>query len=304
MLKRFFDPILILFVFSLAILVCAVFLFPNITNAFTDKDNAFSYLEEQMSFGPRTPGSEAHEKFLNWVTQKLSAQGWDVDLQKGNYKGHEITNVIASRQNLAADPDAEWIMLGAHYDSRLSADADSVSANQTQPVPGANDGASGVAILLELAERLPKESDKNIWLVFFDGEDQGNIAGWDEWCIGSKMMAQYLEKQDRRPDKVVVIDMVGDKDLQIFREKNSDKALTDEIWSTAAKEGLSNIFQDKEKYSIYDDHIPFLQIGIPAVDLIDFDYPAWHTLADDIQNVSSDSLAAVEQVLYDWLTKK
>ncbi|HQP46845.1 MAG TPA: M28 family peptidase, partial [Flexilinea sp.] len=163
---------------------------------------------------------------------------------------------------------------------------------------------SGVAILLELAERLPKESDKNIWLVFFDGEDQGNIAGWDEWCIGSTMMAQYLEKQDRRPDKVVVIDMVGDKDLQIFREKNSDKALTDEIWSTAEKEGLSNIFQDKEKYSIYDDHIPFLQIGIPAVDLIDFDYPAWHTLADDIQNVSSDSLAAVEQVLYAWLTKK
>jgi len=98
--------------------------------------------------------------------------------------------------------------------------------------------------------------------------------------------------------------MVGDKDLQIFREKNSDKALTDEIWSTAEKEGLSNIFQDKEKYSIYDDHIPFLKIGIPAVDLIDFDYPAWHTLADDIQNVSSDSLAAVEQVLYAWLTKK
>ena len=117
------------------------------------------------------------------------------------------------------------------------------------------------------------------------------------------MMAQYLEKQEQKPDSVVIVDMVGDKDLHIYREMNSDDTLTDDIWSVAADLGLSDTFINEPKYAIYDDHVPFLQIGIPAVDLIDFDYPAWHTLDDDIQNVSAESLNSVRDVLFAWLTK-
>jgi Zn-dependent M28 family amino/carboxypeptidase len=98
--------------------------------------------------------------------------------------------------------------------------------------------------------------------------------------------------------------MVGDRDLNIYREGNSTGSLTDEIWKVAADEGYSDYFINEEKYRMQDDHVPFLQIGIPAVDLIDFDYPAWHTMADDISNVSAESLAIVGNVLYTWLTTK
>ena len=115
-------------------------------------------------------------------------------------------------------------------------------------------------------------------------------------------MAQSFEKETDRPDAVVIVDMVGDKDLQLPIERNSDSQLAKEIWTLAENEGFGDIFIKQPKYAIYDDHVPFLQIGIPAVDLIDFDYPAWHTLEDDIQNVSADSLAVVGKVLYTWIT--
>ena len=297
------DPEILIFIASLAVLFSAVFLVPDPSGATDDGEIAFSYLKQQLSFGPRTPGSAAHQEFIDWASAELEDSGWDVSLQQGLYEDKEITNVVAQRSNGKDDPNTEWILLGAHYDSRINADSDPVIANRNLPVPGANDGASGVAVLMALAKTLPQDLDKDIWLVLFDAEDQGRIPEWDNWCIGSTMMAQYLEKQEQKPDSVVIVDMVGDKDLQIYREMNSDDALMDEIWSVAADLGLSDTFINEPKYAIYDDHVPFLQIGIPAVDLIDFDYPAWHTLDDEIQNVSAESLNSVHDVLFAWLTK-
>jgi len=289
-----------IFLGSLLVIITVVAFFPQVTNALFNGKNAYSYLEKQLSFGPRTPGSKGHDDFVAWASEELSTMGWDVRFQKGTYQDHPLTNIIASRND--SEEDLPWILLGAHYDTRLFADSDADPANRSQPVLGANDGASGVSVLLELASALPKDLNKKVWIVLFDAEDQGRIPGWDHWCIGSTLLAQYFEKEDKKPDAVVIVDMIGDQDLQLYRESNSTPSLMDEIWNVAEEEGYGGIFKNEEKYSIQDDHVPFINIGIPAVDLIDFQFDAWHTISDDIRNVSEKSLAIVGSVLYTWIT--
>jgi Zn-dependent M28 family amino/carboxypeptidase len=196
--------------------------------------------------------------------------------------------------------DVPWIILGAHYDSRLFADRDPNVQFRTEAVPGANDGASGVAVLLELARVIPKDLPLNLWLVFFDGEDNGNIQGWD-WILGSR---GFVENLKGKPDSVIIVDMVGDRDLNIYIEKNSDPGLSSEIWQVANRLGYSNQFIPVRRHRILDDHIPFLEAGIPAVDIIDFDYPPWHTTADTIEQISPDSLKIVGETLRQWLIQK
>jgi Zn-dependent M28 family amino/carboxypeptidase len=178
-------------------------------------------------------------------------------------------------------------------------DAETPLSELSQPVPGANDGASGVAVLLEIARVLPDEENK-IWLVFFDAEDQGNLDGWD-WTLGSQAYANTLTIT---PQALVLLDMIGDADLNIYREGSSDITLKNEIWLTAANLGYSDQFINTEKYTIIDDHTPFLEKGIHAVDLIDFDYPYWHTTADTADKVSPQSLEIVGNVLLTWLKDK
>jgi Zn-dependent M28 family amino/carboxypeptidase len=173
-----------------------------------------------------------------------------------------------------------------------------VPANRLKPVPGANDGAAGVAVLLELARTL---SDQNlpVWLVFFDAEDNGRIEGWD-WILGSRVFVQSL---DSTPEAVVILDMVGDSDLKIYYEKNSSPALRSEIWDTAIGLGYGDIFIKQEKYAMLDDHTPFLQAGIPAIDIIDFDYTYWHTTEDTPDKVSAASLDVIGSTLLTWITE-
>ncbi len=215
-----------------------------------------------------------------------------MEIQKTEMLGHPIQNVIAKRGS-----GKPWIILGAHYDSRLHANQDPDLAARELPVPGANDGASGVAALLELARVLPRDIDGQIWLVFFDAEDNGNIEGWD-WILGSRAFADSLQS---KPDGVVVLDMIGDADLNIYLEGNSDSALSAEIWQQAAELGHEDVFINSVKYSMLDDHSPFLARGIPAVDIIDFDYPYWHTRADTLDKISANSLQAVGETLLAWL---
>ena len=203
-----------------------------------------------------------------------------------------VRNVIAKRGT-----GAPWTILGAHYDSRLKADHDPDPANHDQPVPGANDGASGVAVLLEVARVLPEELEGEVWLAFFDVEDQGQLPGWD-WILGSRALADSLEG---KPDAVIVVDMIGDADLNIYQENNSDPGLTAEIWDIAARLGYADQFIPQTKFSMLDDHTPFLEKGIRAIDIIDFDYPYWHTIGDTADKVSASSLQAVGDTVLHWL---
>lgn len=263
-----------------------------------DGERALSMVEYQVSLGPRTPDSPGHAQIVDWMQGELAEQGWQVDVQELNELGYPISNVIARRAG--AGEAAPWYIIGAHYDTRIFADRDPIPENRTQPVPGANDGASGVAVLMELARVIPDNYPAEIWLVFFDAEDNGRIQGRD-WVMGSRAFVKTLNEH---PDAVIIIDMIGDADLNIYLEKNSDSNLAAEVWGQAARRGYSEYFIPTEKYSILDDHTPFLQAGIAAVDIIDFDYPYWHTLADTTDKVSAQSLKIVGDTLLAWLDNR
>jgi glutaminyl-peptide cyclotransferase len=256
-----------------------------------DGDYAYTDIQTQLDFGPRTPGSEGHAKIREWMRAELESVGWVVEVHESNRLGHAIYNLVAKRND-----EAPQIILGAHYDTRFFADNDPDASKHTEPVPGANDGASGVAVLLELARSLPKDSPST-WLVFFDTEDQGRVEGWD-WILGSRAFAEEMKIT---PNAVVIVDMIGDADLNIHFEKNSNTELRQEIWDTAAELGYEDVFIPTEKFSMLDDHTPFLEAGIPAVDLIDFDYPYWHTTQDTADKVSAESLDAVGETLWHWI---
>jgi Zn-dependent M28 family amino/carboxypeptidase len=261
-------------------------------------------VEYQVSLGPRLPGSQAHRQAGDWIVKELQAAGWQVEVQEtvfdsGTGIRQPVRNIIAKWGDQDARP---WLVLGAHYDTRLKADKDPDHAKRGQPVPGANDGASGVAALLELGRVLPGHADdlryKQVWLLFIDAEDNGHLPGWD-WILGSKAFVASLTS---KPDAAVILDMIGDADLNVYMEKNSDAALTKEIWDTAARLGYGDKIISQPKYQILDDHLPFLQAGIPAVDMIDFDYPAWHTTSDTPDKVSAQSLEVIGRTLLAWLT--
>ncbi|HMD90593.1 MAG TPA: M28 family peptidase [Anaerolineaceae bacterium] len=281
----------VLFLLILAAML-SVYLKPAQTGGF-DGNPAYQDVAYQVGLGARTPGSSAHAVEVKWIVQELKKAGWQTETQDGQMMEHPYQNIVAKLGS-----GTPWIILGAHYDSRMTADQDPNVAKRIQPVPGADDGASGVAVLLELARTIPTNLHGQIWLVFFDIEDQGDIPGWD-WILGSKAFANNL---NGKPDAVVVIDMIGDKDLNIFMEKNSNPTLNQEIWSQAAALGYQDEFIPKYKYSMEDDHSPFLQKGILAVDLIDFDYPYWHTTADTIDKVSARSLRIVGDTLLHWIS--
>ncbi len=256
-----------------------------------DSSRAYADVQTQVAFGPRIPGSQGHAMVREWMRAELESAGWVVEVQHTERMGHPVYNIIAKIY-----ADAPQIILGAHYDTRMFADNDPDLLKRSEPVPGANDGASGVAVLLELARSLPDETVP-VWLVFFDTEDNGRIEGWD-WILGSRAFAEEIPV---RPHAVVIVDMIGDADLNIYLEQNSNVAIRTEIWSTAEKLGYGEQFINEEKFSMLDDHTPFLEAGIPAVDLIDFDYPYWHTTQDTPDKVSAESLQAVGDTLLSWI---
>ncbi|HEX7434314.1 MAG TPA: M28 family peptidase [Anaerolineaceae bacterium] len=259
-----------------------------------DGQKAYQDVVYQVGLGPRVPGSDAHQKFIDWLKIELTQYHWQVEIQEGSLMGHPIQNVIARKGS-----GAPWIILGAHYDSRLWADKDLDPARRKDPVPGADDGASGVAVLLGLARSIPDNSAKQIWLVFFDAEDNGDIPGWD-WLLGSRY---FVSKLTCCPSAVVVVDMVGDKNQTIYEERNSNPEIVRQIWAQAAHLGYTDKIIPQLKYSMEDDHTPFLEAGIPAIDMIDFDYPYWHTTQDTADKVSPESLYVIGRTLLSWLKK-
>ncbi len=255
-----------------------------------DGARAYRDVVYQTSLGARTPGSQAHAETRAWILRTLQNSGWQAESRPVQMMGHDLYNLLGRRGS-----GTPWVILGAHYDSRML--ADQTPGGSAEPVPGANDGASGVAVLLELARTLPQDLPAEVWLVFFDGEDNGDLPGWD-WILGSRAFAQSLPGS---PDAVVVVDMIGDVDLNVYLEGNSDPQLAAQIWDTAARLGYQQYLIPQRKYTMLDDHLPFRQRGIPAVDLIDFDYPYWHTVTDTADKVSAHSLQVIGDTLAHWL---
>jgi glutaminyl-peptide cyclotransferase len=249
-----------------------------------DADQAYTHVVAQMDLGPRITGTEASVLAGDYIAKQLQQFGWQVEFQAFSYKDTPVRNVIA-KTNIGQGP---VIILGAHYDSRRRADQDPEHLND--PVPGAVDGASGVAVLLELARTLDKWKIKNeIWLAFFDAEDNGDLDGW-EWIVGSAYMAEQLAIT---PQAMILLDMVADQDQQFYYENNSNPELSAKVWETAAQLGYSDHFIPQPRWSMEDDHIPFVRRGIPSLDIIDFDYPHWHKITDTIDKISIESLGRV-----------
>ncbi len=259
-----------------------------------DGARAYEDVKTQVDFGPRIPGTMAHARTVDWIRQQLESAGWHVEIQQGTSMGHPIQNIRAYRTE-----EAPTVLIGAHYDSRIYASKDPDVSKRTQPVPGAEDGASGVAVLLELARTLPRDTVP-VWLVFFDAEDNGSIPGWD-WTLGSRA---FVASMTVRPRAMVLLDMVGDQNLSIPMEGNSDPALRLSIWDTASRLGYGDVFLPHVKYNIDDDHMPFIAAGIPSVDIIDIDYPYWHTTSDLPEHVSSRSLQIVGEVMWKWISEQ
>lgn len=252
---------------------------------------AWAHVKALCEIGPRPVGSKENARAAEYIARTLERYGWHVETQSFAYKGVPGRNVIGSKGR------GPLIILGSHFDTRPVADKD--PTNRSVPVMGANDGGSGVAVLLELARVLDKRATDRvqIQLAFFDAEDRGELGGWP-WCVGSEQMAKTLTV---RPACVVVVDMVGDDDQRFYYEWSSTLWLSERLWQIADRLGYRQHFIPEHRYLIIDDHTPFLQRGVSAALLIDFDYPYWHTRYDTLDKVSADSLQRVGDVLETWL---
>jgi glutaminyl-peptide cyclotransferase len=252
-----------------------------------DPDQAYRYVLEQCGFGARPTGSVNNRRVGDYLIEVVGQFGWSVEVQEFTYQEVPGRNIIARKGS------GPVVILGAHYDTRPYADRDPPETQQ-QHILGANDGASGVAVLLELARVLDmKDVPYEVRLLFFDAEDRGNLAGWP-FSVGAKMYADALEAE---PVYVVVVDMVGDREQTLYWDRNSDSGLNDQIWRLASEMGYGEFFVPEQRWQMIDDHLPFIQRGWKAIDIIDFDYPYWHTTQDTADKVSGASLARVGKVL-------
>ncbi len=270
-----------------------------------NQDNAFNFLKKQCDFGARVPGTETHIKCKNYLVETLRKYTNKVTVQPFQTK-IKRTGISVACYNIIANFNAEnskRMLLCAHWDTRPWADRDPNPANHKKPVIGASDGASGVAVLLEIARIINiLKPNYGVDIVFFDAEDFGSYGDNDSWALGSKYFAQTVSSQ-YRPEFGILLDLVGDADQQLFIEMHSHRyarEIVDRIWNKAQDLGISE-FIPEIKHDVYDDHINLLQAGIQCVDIIDFDYEYWHTVEDTPDKCSPRSLGNVGRVLVELL---
>ncbi len=267
---------------------------------------AYDWLVRQCEFGPRTPGTAAHDSCFAFLVSTLRQYAPVVEADTFHYDSPELRREVKLMNVLARfrPNQKSRILIGAHWDTRPWADAEKDPALRRRPILGANDGASGVAVLLELARVLRRSPPAlGVDLVLFDGEDLGTQTNPNGFFRGS---TRYVEwKHEDRPLFLVLVDMVGKRDAVFTWESNSrDQApnIVDVVWGEARELGVRN-FRAEAKYRVYDDHIPFLNAGIPAVCIIDFAFPEWHTLRDTPAVCDPASLQAVGRVLLSLSTR-
>ena len=285
-------------------------------------DSAYAFCAAQCDFGPRTMNSEAHERCAQWIQQQFEQYGYSVQLQKADLKGYDgtilkSTNIIAS-QKLTANsqkPEAR-IFICAHWDSRPWADNDPDEANWRKPVMAANDGASGVAVMLELARLLQQNDSARMAVDFicFDAEDWGipqweNDVDGDSWALGAQYWSASNLPQQGNYQFGILLDMVGGQGAKFYREIFSLKYahnIVERVWQAANTAGYASIFPYLDGGQITDDHVPVNEkAGVPCIDIINH-YPdceqssfgpTWHTVNDDMQHIDKNTLKAVGQTL-------
>jgi glutaminyl-peptide cyclotransferase len=266
-----------------------------------DGNAAFRYLVAQCDLGPRVPNTLAHQQALALFVRSLDSLGIAVEKQdfriKDPYSSDTLllTNVIGK-----FNPNKRnRLLFCAHWDSRPRCEMDSDSGKRALPLPGANDGASGAAVLLQLAKELAGlQVTRGVDLVFLDGEDWGQAGDLDYYSLGAKEFARRVDAKVY--DYGIVLDMVGDKDQQFLKEEFSvryEGKLVDKIWVRAADLGMATNFIPRVSQPIYDDHLPLLAASIRTIDIIDFEYPWWHTTQDTPDKCSPESLGRIGKLV-------
>ena len=291
-------------------------------------DSAYTYIAQQLAFGARVPGSEAHEACGDWLVSELARHGAQVKSQHGtmpNYAGEPqaIRNIVA----LLEGNTAHAILLCAHWDCRPWSDEEELYENRFEPVMGANDGASGVGTILEMVRQLALRKAKGefiptVQVVFFDCEDMGTPAHFTgpqrdhTWCLGSQLWAREYKQSVLNIQYGVLLDMVGDPSATFPREYFSMQyagSYVERLWREASKLGYGRYFvQQATYYPITDDHYYVNTIaGIPCLDIIDYKMNTetgfahwWHTQHDDIQNINKQTLQAVGETVLTTICSK
>ncbi len=287
-----------------------------VVNIEFNADSAYSFCAAQCTFGPRTMNSQAHEQCSQWIQQQFRQYGYQVKLQQADLKGYDgtilkSTNIFAPSKN-----DAPRILLCAHWDSRPWADNDPDSTNWQKPVMGANDGASGVAVMLEVARLLSKHDSAHVAVDFlcFDAEDWG-VPQWkeevdgDSWALGAQYWSEHFKELGLTYQYGILLDMVGGQGAKFYQEGFSlqhAQAVVKKVWQAAQSSGYGSFFVNDSGGYITDDHIPVNEkAGIPCIDIINH-YPdceqssfgpTWHTVNDDMQHIDKNTLQAVGQTL-------
>jgi glutaminyl-peptide cyclotransferase len=267
-------------------------------------DRAYDLLKKQVALGPRVPGTDSHAAGEAFIIESLRPYADEVTTQRFTAmvgsKRIPMINIIANFHQRSS----KWVLIAAHWDTRPTADQEVIGDKRNQPIPGANDGASGVAALLELARIFREQPPPvNVMLLFLDGEDYG--PGESAMFLGAKHFASEAEANKIKPNREkiiygILLDMVGDRDLAIPQEAKSLEAAPEvmkKIWDKAADLGYHKEFPSKRGMAISDDHLPLIAAGIKCVDLIDFDYGPWHTLDDTPDKCSAKSLKTIGEVV-------
>lgn len=278
-----------------------------------DADSAYSYVEKQVKFGPRVNNTEAHRKTSQWLASELRRHGAEVSLQEMQLTDFEDTALDAVNIIGSYNPSAtERLLLVAHWDSRPWADNDPDEANHEKPVDGANDGASGVGVLLELARQMGlKNPGRGVDILFVDAEDRGNHEDDDSWALGAQYFVDNPFKKGYVPSEVILLDMVGGRGARFHREYFSSQyasELLQRVWALGQASGFSAFFVDEPGGGVNDDHVRFLAAGIPAIDIIEFNpnteshfNETWHTVRDNMDNIDRATLKAVGQTVANYI---
>lgn len=286
-------------------------------------DSAYSYIENQVAFGPRVPGSEGHDKCRDYIVESLNRFGADTvivqeaEVEAFNGDKLPIANIVARYKS----NNAKRILLVAHYDTRPWADMESKSEERSKPIPGANDGASGVGVLLEIARNLAlKQPSVGVDLLFVDAEDYGNNDGFatrsDSWCLGSQYWTENMVPytDGNLPVYGILLDMVGGRNARFHYEAFATKQAktpTIKVWSEAEQLGYGDRFIRTVGGAVTDDHIFLTRAGIPTTDIIELNNeetstfpPTWHTLNDDMSNIDRSTLKAVGETVLNVVYKE